>query len=339
LIARFAVILGVAGALAGCAELIGIHEIGSDAGDDGGDAQSSDAPIGACTNVVLTLSTPPDRVVFANGYLYVVSAFGVSRCAVTGTCVDPPLILQAPAASTFQAADIATSLVYTLQNTSSGSVHSTTLDAVGDQVLFSDPTASPWLVAVSGTRTYWLDDVTNDVHCIGCVGPGDATWISGLSGNAALLAAPNVVYTLANGAKGFGVYGCGPQACSNQPTPVLGALDIQTKQAQIAADGNYVYVSRVATNDVVSVDSLGAMNTVAHNLAASAIALDSASGELVYGTPQGEVGLLKTDGSSRTPLASCVAGVLAIALDATHAYVLVDNTSPGGPVAVYAIAR
>ncbi len=327
MIARLGLVMGAAAALAGCAELIGIHEIGGDAGaGDAGDASSDvspDAPASCVRTPVLSTPVSPDSVAFSSGFVFLVGGGQVSRCDATAACIDPtPTVQNADLAG----ATVGASLAYTLQNTGSGgSVHTAALDGTNDTVLLSVPTASPEAVAMGGGRTYWVDANTGDVHCIGCVG-ADATWISALTAPTALLADGNSVYALALDSSGAtrGVYGCGAQlACATAPRVVTEHLDSATTVNGVATDGTYVYVARLTEKEIVGIDGLGNSTTLATGVVATAIAVDPTSKELFYGTLDGEIGRVTLDAShTRTVISQCSAEIWSIAIDATHVYAL-----------------
>jgi hypothetical protein len=335
--ARLAIGLVASAALViGCAELIGIRDIG-DAGDSGSTPDvvadvlpDAPPPSTLCTNAVTVLSassaSPLDLGV-QGGFAYAVAAEGIWRCAVTGSCVEPLLTIegQAPA---FQDGVIGpSSLAYTIQTVAASGVHTSALDGTGDKVLL--PTANAGFVALGLNQVYWLDDSTEDVHCIGCMGPGvDATWITGRSAPIALFADANSVYVVDyDSSTTLAIYGCSASAaCDTSPSTVLGGLAGPSKP-MLASDDSFVYVARTEASDVVRVSSTTQAKVIMSGPVV-ALAVDKASGDLFYATAGGELGRTKSDGSqSPVPLSLCSSAPSAVAFDATRVYALVFDGS------------
>lgn len=330
--------------LVGCAQLVGIGDFpgAPDAGGDAPDLGDAPGPDGsACTGaMVLTTSSDSSSVTSAGGFVFVETADGVVRCPTSGGCNDPPNLLNVAVDETFQAAAVGSSIVYSVLATSGGSIRATALDGSGSSTLVSVASGTPQNVAVSGSRTFWLDVDAGAVHCVGCVG-SDALWMQGLVGTSDVFADSGQVYAVALDSGGNdAVYACGLTTPCGSSTPAwIDGLDLATYSTQFAADGARVYVARPDHNDIVGVDAISQVTTVVPNVHALTIAVDAKTGELFYMTDTGTLGRAKTDGSRPpTTIATCAFDppITALAVDATSVYALVP---PGAASTVYRFAR
>src|SRR5207237_441091 len=129
-------------------------------------------------------------------------------------------------------------------------------------------------------KTFWVsDDMTGtaaSLHCVGCSGPGDATWITNLAQTFGALADANNVYVVADDGSANatdGIYSCSVMtACAGTPKTVITGLTINAVNinSQVVSDGTNLYV----TNDTSAVVRIGPTSTqtnVVKGVAASAI--------------------------------------------------------------------
>lgn len=341
-----------------CEALVGISDLPQ--ASDGGDANADVTPP---NNYVCTNST---RLITSNGSLTTIKVgsgfvfgggegFGVLRCAPGNLCTGASDFVNITTGNTFEDFALApSSLFYTLEGVSgdAGSVHSSGLDGTGDQTLLTGQNYPSW-AAVSGSRTFWVEDSINGsfdvdttpsiVHCIGC-GGSDMPWITKVNATWGLIADANDVYVLADdgsAADTIGVYGCSvSSACGNSPRVVATGADYLTTESMLASDGTNVYLSRIDSTDIARIDPAGNAASLVTNATFYAIAVDAATGDLFFGTDNGVIGTVKTDGSSDiTKLSSCAPSIVdALAFDATNLYVLVSDNNTNAP-GVYAIAR
>jgi hypothetical protein len=255
---------------------------------------------------------------------------------VTAQCTDPtPIISDADLQGAFVSSS---GIVYTLFGASTGSVHSAALDGTADTILYTTPPGVlPDYVTSNGPRTYWVDDGTSDVHCSGCAG-ADAIWITGLNNTSAIFADPNSVYALASDPSNtaLSLYGCSGAACSSSPAFVIPSLPTDSSLATLGSDGTkHVFASR--TTDIISVDDLTLTATPIVQAVAQAIVVDGPNAQLFYGSVSGAIVRTQTDGTQSTTLSACAKAPSALAFDAAHVYVFLEDTTVGGTV--YAIPR
>jgi hypothetical protein len=348
----FAASLAIASVAAvACRQVAGINPIVY-SGNEGG--------AGGCSGGKLVISTTQqlDLLSVTGGFAFasVVSANGIGDvnivdCATSSSCTQPKGLLNLSFSDTLEGYSPGAKIFYTVQNgTDAGTLHSMAYDGTGDQVVLGSLTHPAW-VAVSGARTFWVDDdltgLQATVHCVGC-GPSDATWITNLTATAGIFADANDVYVLADDGTGqatIGLYGCSVQtACGATPRTVIKSLSPTSISpvTQFASDGTNVYVSNDATQ-IIRIDPTGAQLPVAKNVAGVAIAVDAVTGELFYGDDDGTVARVKTDGSSATPttLSSCDPAtpneIYGLAIDDKNVYVLLVDTNLVS--SVYAVPR
>ena len=338
--------------LVACRQIAGIHDItfeGGTGGDGGGNLCTGGTP-------VLTSSESLDILMVAGGNAMAatLSAQGsnfanVLSCPTGSSCTNPPGILSL-SFSQSMSSYAASSLVYYAIAGNSGSIHSAGLDGKNDQVLLATATSPLWL-GVTGTKVFWTSDdggtTPASLHCIGC-GAGDQTWITNLGLTAGVVADASTVYVIADdGSNNLtdAIYSCPTSAaCGSAPKKLIAGLTFNALYvaAQVATDGTYVYV----TNDqsaIIRIDASGTQKTVLQGVTAAVIAVDSATGDLFYGTDNGTIAKVKSDGSAApVTLSTCAPGdanaVTGIAFDATNVYVLVVPTSTNAQ-GVYAIKR
>ncbi len=335
--------------LAGCRQVAGIDPI-TYAGAEGGTGCSNGA-------VVISTSDQLDLLSVTGGFAIsgVVGASGVGdtnlvACPTSAPCTNPNNLLSLAFNDVLGGYAAGSKIFDTVQNSpTTGALHSVAYDGTGDQVVLGNLTHPAW-VAVSGARTFWVDDDLSGsaatVHCVDCSGTGDVTWMTNLTTTAGIFADANDVYVLADDGTGTttAVYGCSVQTACNATsrTVITGLSPAATSPVtQFASDGTNVYVSN-DTTQIIRIDPSGTQKTIANNVAAVAIAVDPATGELFYGDDDGTVGRVKTDGSAPpSPMSTCDPQtpneIYGIAFDSTHVYVLLVTTNLTSQV--YAIKR
>lgn len=339
-----------AAAVVACRQVAGINPIvyaGSEAGAAG------------CSNGRLVVSSMQqlDLLSVAGGFAFTAVTgantggdVNIVDCATSSTCSEPKGLLSLSFSDTLAGYASGTQIFYTVQSgTDAGTLHAMAYDGTGDQVLLGGLARPAW-VAVSGARTFWVNDdlsgLPATVHCYGC-GPSDATWITNLTSTAGIFADANDVYVLADDGSGqatIGLYGCSVQtACGATPRTVIKNITpaALSPVTQFASDGTNVYVSNDATQ-IIRIDPTGAQLPVAKNVAAVAIAVDPVTGELFYGEDNGTVARVKTDGSATpTTLSSCDPvnpnEIYGVALDDKNVYVLLVGTNLAS--SVWAVPR
>ncbi len=335
-----------ASAVVACAQIVGIGQFAGEP-DAGADAPSSDVAsdtpqYASCTNAVLRSSSGVDSISVAGGFVFA-QAFqsGISRCAVGTSCIDPASLVNVPVQDTFGYAATAASLVYSVTTTLGGTIHRAALDATNDTTLVTTA-ANPSYVAIgTPTLTYWVDDnQPASVHCVGCLA-SDAVWIQNVDNPTALFADATSVYVVALDNTGVtsGVFSCGASAaCANQPPVVISGLPKDSiGPTNVVSDGARVYVPRVLAADIVSVGPPNnTIKPLVTNVQGTALAVDAVSGELFYGTIDGRVGRVKSDGTASSTLSICQSEILSIAFDDANVYVLVTDSQFW---MVYSIAR
>ncbi|HEY1954475.1 MAG TPA: hypothetical protein VGH28_02665 [Polyangiaceae bacterium] len=306
--------------------------------DSGDDAPVCSASGGKVTTVFEGLDAY-DAISVEDGFVYVeVPSSGVERCATTG-CTGPSPVVSSDA---FVSATFGQSVTYTTQilgddGTLGGEVRSVGLDGSGDTSLFASA-VYPDYVATSGARTFWahdsfaVDDTPATVECVGCGATGSTPWIMGLGGGTyGVVADASRVFVLADDASltSVSLLSCGVSApCFGEPTVLLTGLDRTASAQQIASDGTNVYVARAPQSDVVRIDPSGAVTPIVTSKSVSALAFDAASGQLYYGTQDGEVGKLAPDGSSQPTSLACTGATIAgVAVDDASVYFI---TGPSG---------
>ncbi len=351
-------ILWAAVAIAGAAGCRQIANIGPLVYADAG------GPGATCTNatLVMTSQSSLEQLTATNGFVAAsiesgsgLSTTGIVDCAAGTTCTQPKNLLTLAFSDEFGAYAASSSLIYTLNQASGGSLHSVGFDGTGDTVLLSGLKRPLW-TAVSGARTFWVDDdqttLPASVHCLGCSG-GDAVWMPTPATTYGVFADANDVYVIgdvdANGTVAA-VYGCpvtGPCTATTRRTVISGlnpsvfafGSTLPDAMALFASDGANVYVSDNA-NQVVRVDASGAQTTLVAGVAAGAIAVDPQTKEIFLGDDGGRIARAPSDGSSPPVTISACAGndlVFWLAFDAQNVYALVYE--PDGSSAVYAIKR
>ena len=332
-----------------CRQVAGIDPI-TYAGSEAGTGCSSGA-------VVISTSDELD-LLSVNGGFAVAAVVGASgagdanlvACPTGAPCTNPKNLLNLAFSDTVGGYAAGSQIFYTVQSgASTGSLHSVAYDGTGDQVVLGN-LANPTWVALSGTHTFWVDDDLSGspatVHCVGC-GTGDVTWMTNLTSTEGLFADANNVYVLADDGSAnatTAVYACSVQtACGSTMRTVMTGLSPTSVSpvTQFASDGTHVYITNDATQ-IIRVDPSGTQKTIANNVAAVAIAVDPATGELFYGDDDGTVGRVKTDGSAApVPMSTCDPDapndIYGIAFDSTHVYVLLVTTNLTSQV--YAIKR
>jgi hypothetical protein len=336
----------------GCAELVGVTDL-PEAGTtfDGSPLSDGPPPTSVCmkaSTALVTTATATD-VQAGGGRVYAQqSTQGLVSCPTSAPCASPSLLFNIPVSDKLFDFSAGTNLVYTLQAAAdAGSVHQASPDGTGDKALLQNLAYPAW-VAVSGSRTFWVDDtstVNSNVtpavlHCIGC-GSGDQTWITGLNATYAAFADANDVYVLADdGASSFtyGIYGCSvTTACGGSPHVVATGLD--TSALTVASDGTHVFVARSDESDIVSIDGAGTATPLALNVDVVALTVDASKGELYFATFAGLVAVVKTDGTgSPSVVSSCdtnFGDIDSIAIDATNVYVLMGTSG----TSIFAIPR
>jgi hypothetical protein len=337
---RISAIVTACGALVACAQLVGIGDFpgatsdAGDAGDAGNDVNGFDAPSSSCDTPIMTLSSA-NRIDVASGFVFVQGDNYIGRCSVAGTCTDPTNLLTLGTTDVFASASIGTSISYTVQDTSGGSVRSMALDGNQPTTLFTS-SGLPNAIALSGTNTFWIDDATSAVHCIGCAG-ADAPWITMISSPIALFADETSVYVLSDDGQGtLGIYSCGSAApCASSPPLVIDGVATNVTASMVASDGAAVYVAELG--NILRVQSLGSAKPVVQGVQVSALAVDGTTHEIAYTTSTGEIDIAPTDGSlTHRALATCAGAITWLAIDATNVYVLVQNATTWS---VYAIKR
>jgi len=331
----------------GCRQVAGIGPITYSGGDGGG---------GGCTNATAVLSSSEALalVSVSNGFVSagVLDSDGfaianIVACPIGTTCMQAKNLLTPAFGDHVEAYAAASQLYYTLQASTTGSVHSVAYDGTGDQSLLANAT-SPTYIAVSGARTFWTsDDLTGvaSLHCVGC-GTGDQTWISSLGTPYGVLTDASNVYVVADDGSGGtnGIYACSVStACNTNPRTVITGLPSNASfpAVEVATDGANVYVSNDST-EIHRVGPTGTQTSVIKGVAALAIEVDAATGDLFYATDDGTIARTKADGTGTpVPLSTCDPGnpndVWDIAFDATYVYVLVAPTT--GASTVYAVKR
>jgi hypothetical protein len=332
-----------------CAQIVGIGNFPGE-GDAGSDAQgdvASDGPSGFCSSgkAVVTSSTPLDFVSASTGFVFPQSFnVGLGRCATGSTCTNPQSILSLAPGDSFDNAAVGSSIVYSAEGTSTGSIHRTAIDGTNDMALFSASALAPGFVALGGGNVvYWVNGYQPaEVHCIGCSGSGDTLWIDTVQAPTALFADATAVYVAAYDSTNvtYGIYGCGAaMACGTQPRVVIeGLSQTSITPSNVASDGTRVYVPREATSEIVGVDTLGNVKAIVTKVQATALAVDATTGELFYGTSTGLVARTKGDGSAASvTLSTCAKQIDAIAFDATNVYALA--TTDTSESTVFAIPR
>jgi hypothetical protein len=300
---------------------------------------------------VLSTTSYCDTVAAGGGLAFAGGAIAnLMECASTGFCNGPPGIVHLTAGVNFQSFTVGSLIYFTLQGpmgADAGSVHSAALDGTNDQVLLPNR-AWPYWIAQSGTRTFWVNDAISgssfsnlspsEVHCIGCSG-SDTVWFTEAEATYGLIADAKNVYLLADDGSGngtTGIYGCSVQtACGANPRVVITGLDGSTSNVYVASDGTYVYVARITQGDIVRIDGMGAMTTLATSASPEAIAVDATTNDLYYASSSGSVIRVKLDASAvPATLSRCQQGtMIGLALDATNVYVL-DSASNYGVFAV-----
>lgn len=336
-----------------CAEIAGITDL-PDAGSSS-DAPPFDGPPPqtTCSNgkTVLTTNTSASNVAASGGRFYAKAAEGLLSCTVSAPCVNPGLFFNLSASDKLFSYAVGAQLAYTLQSgANSGSVHSRALDGTGDQTL-GQSLAYPSWVAVSGSRTFWVDDASTGtssqtpavLHCIGC-GSGDMQWVTGLNATHAAFADANDAYVLADdGSSSFtyGIYGCSVNsACGASPRVV--AKGLSTNELGVASDGSNVFVARSDQTDLIAIDKTGTAKPLALQVNITAMAVDAAKGQLYFVTFGGLVAVVKTDGSSSPSVVSnCdtnFGDIDSLAIDATNVYVLMTSLNTSGAT-ILAIPR
>lgn len=336
-----------------CAEIAGITDLPDAASTF--DAPFYDGPPikTTCTNgpTVLTTGFDSTNVAASGGHDYAKTLEGLIACNVSTPCNNPGLLFNLSASDKLFAYVAGSQLAYTLQSgANAGSVHTRALDGTNDQTL-GQGLAYPSWIAVSGSRTFWVDDastVTSSqtpavLHCIGC-GGSDMQWITGLNATHAAFADANDVYVLADdGTSSFtyGIYGCSVStACGGSPRVV--AKGLETDDLGVASDGTNVFVVRSDQQDIVAIDKVGTAKPLAQNVDIVAIAVDAARGQLFFVTYGGLVAVVKTDGSSPPSVVSnCdtnYGDIDSLAIDATNVYVMMTTLTPSGAT-ILAIPR
>jgi hypothetical protein len=325
-----------ASAVVACAQIVGIGDFAG-APDAGADAPSSDAPSTdapqneSCTNAIITSSSNVDSISVGGAFVFTQwfeNAF--NRCPIGAKCSDPDPAFSVGADDVFEYAAVGASIVYSTTNDTGGTIHRIDVAGTNDKTLVTTA-ASPSFVAIGdATHTYWVDDdQPATVHCVECAG-SDSVWIQNVDSPAALFADGASVYVLASDASGVtsGIFGCAAnQACANNPRDVIQGLPSNSLgPTNVTSDGARVFVPRIPFADIASVDALGNTKSLVNGVNATALAVDGTSGELFYGTSDGRVGRVKSDGSTAsTTLSNCQSEILAIALDATSVYVLITD--------------
>lgn len=326
----------VACAALGCAELIGIREIPGDGGAT--DGSPSDVAPQACNfTTVLTVIDQPTRIAANGGFVFSVDSVGVRRCDVATPCSSPaPIVMAQGSGQTFANADVTSAIAYTLDDTAGGSIRTAALDGTNGKTLLTTA-VTPNQIATLGADTFWVDDDTGDVHCIGCAGTADALWIQALGNVTTIFAGGQAIYALVSGGGANDtIYACGANAaCASAPTLVVDSLDSTTTANQVAADALYVYAARTTVSDVVRVDANQVVKPVLQGEVVTALAVDPSTHDLFYATTQGEIGRVAADGT-RVPLGKC-ASAFALAFDSTHVYAALDTATP--PWTVISLAR
>jgi hypothetical protein len=337
-----------------CRQVAGISTITYSGGDGGGG--------GACTNstMVLTSSSQLDALFVGGGFVTVAQISvatledsNIFACATGTPCTEPPGLVNLSFNDKLESYTTTSQILYSLQTsaTGAGAIHSLSFDGKTDTVLLGTATYPLW-IAASGTKTFWVSDdqtaVSASLHCIGCSGPGDTTWITNLTQTFGVLADANNVYVVTDDGSANatdGIYSCSVQAaCAGTPKTVITGLGITATNinSQVVSDGTNLYVTN-DTSAVVRIGPTGTQTNVVKGVAAAAIAVDPATGDLFYGTDTGDVASVKADGSTTTPtaLSKCdpqdANAILGIAYDATNVYVLVQPVA--GNDSVYAIKR
>jgi len=289
------------------------------------------------TNVML------DRLGIANGFVYArvnanaYTPIGVMRCATTGGCTAATSILEDAGASVFQDYAVGGSLYTTfLDDAGGGSVHAAMLDGTNDQILVADASFPSW-VTTSGSNVFWVSDAITAggtspsvVYCAGC--DAGSAWLSEPAATYAVFADDRSVYLLADdGTKTTeGIYGCSLDGgCIEGGARTLITGLVTDLPDQVASDGTYVYVARNDHSTIVRIDTTNTATNFVTNVVALAIAIDPASGTLFYGSVEGGIYSMPTDGSKpATELATCSnATINSIVFDATNVYALVDGTN------------
>jgi hypothetical protein len=306
-------------------------------GSSGSTPNGTPAPACSTTQestIVLNGSDVYDALTVQNGFAYLeIPGEGVVRCPTTG-CSASSSIVGNPA---YVSSVVASNITYTTQIASTtgpgitGEIRVSSADGTSDQSLLAGVTY-PAFVAVSGTRTFWIedsfaiDDTPATVSCVGCDSSGaSASWMTGLGGGTyGMIADANNVYVLADDPTLTTVQllACSVEtSCFSEPRVVIGQLDQTVTTQELASDGTYVYVARATQNDVVRVDAAGNVTSVVTSQSVSAIVVDVAAGNLYYGTSSGLVGRIKSDGTGTSVTLACTgATIAALDVDATRVY-------------------
>ncbi len=284
-----------------------------------------------------------DALSVKDGFVYVeLPGTGVQRCATTG-CLTPTSVVDSQA---FVSAALGNGgVAYTTQiagadGTIGGEIRSVNVDGTSDQSLLGGLTY-PAYIGTSGTLAFWADDsFANDdtpatINCVGCTGSGSSPWITGLGGGTyGMIADTANVYVLADNATLTSVQllACSVHtACFSEPRVLIADLDQTATAQQLASDGTNAWVARATHHDVVRVDPSGVVTpiaTVAQTSTITAIALDSASGELYFGTSDGAVSRVKADGSSQPESVTCwTTPIAALAVDGVSVYMLAGDSA------------
>ena len=336
-----------------CRQVAGIQPITyQNTGGDGG---------GGCTNATMVLSSTNylDVMTITNGYVVIANASetdftytNLYACSLGTPCTQPPGLLSLAFNDALYSYAASSQIYYALQTSAAGAgaIHSLSFDGKTDTVLLGTATF-PTYTAVSGTHVFWVSDDQSgssaSVHCIGCSGPGDQTWISGLTAAYGLFADANNVYVVSDDSSvngTMGIYGCSvTAACNAAPRKVIEGITIQALNvgAQAAGDGTNVYV----TNDssaIVSVGPTGTQTDVVKGTAALSLAVDPSTSDLFYATDQGQILRIKSDGTgTAAPLSTCDPqspnAVIGLAFDTANVYALVQPSTTSSTV--YAIKR
>ena len=341
--------------LVACREVAGIHPIAYEAGStgDGGGG-------GGCTNAtaILTSTSGLDSLAIAGGYALAAiessstaAATNVVACPVNAPCTNPPGLLNLAFSDTLESYAASNQIYYAVQTgtAGAGAIHSLSFDGKTDTVLL--PSASyPMFITASGSRVFWTsDDGTNPatLHCTGC-SAGDQVWMSNLGVTGGVFSDANNVYVIADDGTNNGtdaIFYCSINAaCGAASKPLITGLAFTATNIapEVTSDGSNVYVSN-DTSGIIRVPIAGTQTDVAKGVAAEAIAVDPATGDLFYGKDDGTIVKAKSDGSSMTPttLATCApndpGSIFGISYDANNVYVLVVPAS--GASGIWAIKR
>lgn len=278
-----------------------------------------------------------DAIAVQDGFVYVeLPGSGVARCPIAGCGTPTPVV---DSAAFVSSAPDGAKILYATQIASDdgasviGSIRSVQNDGSGDTSVEDGLTYPAW-VAASGDRVFWardsfaIDEMPASIECIGCGATGSTSWFQIQGGTYGVLADGANVYALADDPSktSLEILSCSvDQPCFSEPKLVLGGLAATTTIQQIATDGASLYVARA--NDVVRIDSSGAVTPILQAESVSALVVDRASGTLYYGTPSGDIGRVKTDGTASASLGSMGLPIAAMDVDETSVYLLAGSSS------------